>query len=243
MNIFNMMVLLLFVLTSCAEMPPKQKYFEEGRNYPHIIKKGNIDLFKLKSPSSDLKWLIYVSSTLPDDDSIELLTHYSLADNYLSGSVDTRADQLSDFYLGLQSIQKLVEVASKSIKTQSANADIQAQLLLAGGVNCVLISVLDKESFSYDYSGSSFNVSNNIERRQLICPVFIRDTLVLAKVTLAIKYRSSNKLADDARVKILSDFMHVVNSLEFIEPVTQKVPDGFLLDEQLKRMHDPKWKF
>ena len=37
-------------------------------------------------------------------------------------------------------------------------------------------------------------------------------------------------------------FNHIVDTLEFVEPVSQKVPAGFSLDEQFKRMQDPNWK-
>lgn len=37
-------------------------------------------------------------------------------------------------------------------------------------------------------------------------------------------------------------FEHIVETTEFIEPPSQKIPEGFSLDEQFKRIQEPNWK-
>lgn len=95
---------------------------------------------------------------------------------------------------------------------------------------------------------------------ELQCPVFFRKTFgtmtYLMNTTTDMsfyferpKYARPNALNDTGANSYaeyfdyhMPAFNHVVDTLEFIEPVSQTVPAGFSLDEQFQRMQNPKWK-
>lgn len=61
-------------------------------------------------------------------------------------------------------------------------------------------------------------------------------------MSLIIDYDSSDFLNSYELNNLYVDFQHLKDTLEFIEPPSQKIPDGFSLDEQFKRIQEPNWQ-
>ncbi|MDO8416725.1 MAG: hypothetical protein Q7S87_11010 [Agitococcus sp.] len=74
---------------------------------------------------------------------------------------------------------------------------------------------------------------------ELQCPVFFRNTF--GTITYLMHTMGGGNTVDLIDQNIPA-FNHMVDTLEFIEPPSQKIPDGFSLDEQFKRIQEPNWK-
>lgn len=97
---------------------------------------------------------------------------------------------------------------------------------------------------------------------EIKCPVFYRNTLgvmsyLLYSDPLASEesdkkeqeiLKGSSHISSNQRVRLAYQkgvlaINHIFNTTEFVEPVTQKIPEGFSLEEQFNRMkNNPDWK-
>jgi hypothetical protein len=74
---------------------------------------------------------------------------------------------------------------------------------------------------------------------ELQCPVFFRNTF--GTITYLMHTMGGGNEVDLID-KNMPSFNHIIDTIEFIEPVSQTVPAGYSLDEQFERIQDPKWK-
>lgn len=74
---------------------------------------------------------------------------------------------------------------------------------------------------------------------ELQCPVFFRHTF--GTITYLMHTMGGGNTINDIDQN-MTDFNHMIDTLEFIEPPSQKIPEGFSLDEQFKRIQEPNWQ-
>jgi hypothetical protein len=225
----TLMAISLSTLSACSFGPDFTAPRGEVNNIDLIVAQQGITLFKTKSPPKDfmksLPVLMFRRAGYSDGKPIFLDGLDDLNNSMISVNFDEAID--TDFY------RNYYDSFFKKSFINVKNNDKYG------------VSVFLKKIKSVD---CKYSVVKGIYNPgiQLICPVFFRNTFGLVWLSFSATNGNFKGTLEDLeeRIKKMEPlFEHMVNNLEFVEPVTQKVPEGFSLEEQFKRMkNNPDWK-
>jgi hypothetical protein len=246
MKLISFVLLLTLYLTGCAEGNLGYGFGHgsgsAGHNKDVVLKSNKIKIYRFNSPTNtDAEWRQYTSLF---DFQSSYDEGYGISQNWLALSnaftrtprkfrqADPIGQGLTAFpdahllgYLNaLTGKISLEEAHTAYFSAFYPNSTVLSQeQRKVNGVQCMQTKAMYNKEYLVE----------------LQCPVFFRHTFG-TMTYLMYTMGGGNKI--DLIDNNMADFNHMINTLEFIEPPSQKIPDGFSLDEQFKRIQEPNWQ-
>ena len=236
----------MFVLGGCAEgnlgWGAGQSKGAIGNDISITFSEKDTKLYGFKSPAKGMgDWRVvserFKSNTTFDNASYYISQNWiALSSRFIKSSGKMRladpinsehtieSSYLSEYLAALKSKQTFSEAHTAYFSAFYPNSTVLSQEQRSvKGIKCMQTKAIYNKEYLVE----------------LQCPVFFRNTF--GTITYLMHTMGGGNTVDLIDQNIPA-FNHMVDTLEFIEPPSQKMPEGFSLDEQFKRIQEPNWK-